>query len=259
MPIFNNNLVLGRGRLFFSRFATGTTTFTGAMKYFGNTPAVSLNVTEEVLEHFDSDQGLRIKDRVVTLSQEIAGSFQVDNISNENLKLFFGADDVQTTHAVVTGAVESITSAETDAYFQLGVTAGRPQGYRGLTTVTSVTEGATTLTANTDYEVDLVNGRIWLPSGSTAFDAGDTLVVTYTVGAADYTRLTDLNETVYGRMEYISENAVGTNFNYVWPYVKLTADGDLALKGDEWQVMNFNFEVLKLDSVTPRQIIIPHT
>lgn len=257
MPTFNNNLVLGRGRLFFSRFATGTTTFNGAMKYFGNTPAVNLNVTEETLEHYDADQGLKIKDRVVTLSQEIAGSFQVDNISNENLKLFFAADDSQTTYASVAGAVESILGVETDAYFQLGVTAARPQGYRGLTTVTSVVEGSTTLVAGTDYEVDLVNGRIWFPDASTLFDTGDTLVATYTVGAADYTKLTDMNETVYGRMEYISDNAVGTNFNYLWPYVKLTADGDLALKGDEWQVMNFNFEVLKLDSATPRQIIIP--
>ena len=70
MPVFNNNLILGRGKLFFGRFPTGTTTFDGAMKYFGNTPAVNLNVTEETLEHFDSDQGLKIKDRVVTLSQD---------------------------------------------------------------------------------------------------------------------------------------------------------------------------------------------
>lgn len=257
MPVFNNNLVLGRGKLFFGRFATGTTTFNGAMKYFGNTPAVNLNVTEETLEHFDSDQGLKIKDRVVTLSQEIGGSFQTDNINSENLKLFFAADETVTSQTSASNVVETVSGVVTDAYFQLGVTPTRPQGHRGITSVDSVTEGSTTLVAGTDYEVDLVNGRIWFPDSSTAFDPGDTLVVQYDVPAETYQTIADLNETVYGRLEYISDNPVGTNFNYLWPYVKLTADGDLALKGDEWQVMNFNFEVLKLNSSTPRQIIIP--
>lgn len=256
MPVFNNNLTLGRGKLYFGRFATGTTVFKG-MKYFGNTPAVNLNVTEETLDHFDSDQGLKIKDRVVTLSQEIGGSFQTDNISAENLKLFFAADESAEVQSSTTNAIESVLGVQTDAYFQLGVTPNRPQGYRGITTVDSVVKGATTLVAGTDYEVDLVNGRIWFPDASTAFDANDTLVVQYDVPADTYQMISDLNESVYGRLEYISDNPVGSNYNYLWPYVKLTADGDLALKGDEWQVMNFNFEVLKLNSNTDRQYIIP--
>jgi hypothetical protein len=256
MPTFTNNLTLGRGTLLFGRFANGTLVHKG-MKYFGNTPAVSLNVTEETLEHFGSDSGLKIKDRVVTLTQEIAGTFQTDNISRSNLELFFAADETTVSQTSVTNAVETFAGVETDVYIQLGVTAARPQGHRGITTVDAVTEGSTTLVAGTDYEVDLVNGRIWLPDSSTLFDPGDTLVVQYDVPALDYQRIADLNETVYGRLEYISDNPVGSNFNYLWPYVKLTADGDLALKGDEWQVMNFSFEVLQLNSTTPRQIIIP--
>lgn len=256
MPTFSNNLVLGRGRLFFGRFPTGTLAAKG-MKYFGNTPAVSLNVTEEVLEHFDSDSGLKIKDRVVTLSQQISGSFQTDNISPNNLALFFAAEEDTVAQTSGTNIVETFSGVEEDVYIQLGITPTRPQGHRGITSVDAVTNGATTLVAGVDYEVDLENGRIWLPKESTLFAANDTLVVQYDVPNLNYQRIADLNETVYGRLEYVSDNAVGSNFNYVWPYVKLTADGDLALKGDEWQTMNFNFEVLQLNSTTPRQIIIP--
>lgn len=258
MPTFTNNLTLGRGKLLFGRFPSGLLTHKG-MKYFGNTPAVNLNVSEETLEHYGSDEGLKIKDRVVTLSQEIAGSFQTDNISASNLQLFFAADESSVAQSSAANVVETFTAVETDVYIQLGITGARPQGHRGITTVDLITEtgGPSTLVAGTDYEVDLVNGRIWLPNSSTLFEPGDTLVVTYDVPAATYTQIADLNETVYGRLEYISDNPVGDNYNYLWPYVKLTADGDLALKGDEWQVMNFNFEVLQLNSATPRQIILP--
>lgn len=256
MPTFSNNLTLGRGTLLFGRFLSGTTTHKG-MKYFGNTPAVNLNVAEETLEHFGSDSGLKIKDRVVTLSQEIGGSFQTDNMSRSNLELFFAADESAVTQSSQNNVIETFSAVETDVYIQLGVTGARPQGHRGITTVDSVVNGVTTLTAGTDYEVDLVNGRIWLPDSSTVFAPGDTLVVQYDVPLLNYKQIADLNETVYGRLEYISDNPVGDNYNYLWPYVKLTADGDLALKGDEWQVMNFNFEVLQLNSTTPRQIIIP--
>jgi hypothetical protein len=229
------------------------------MKYFGNTPAVSLSVAEETLEHFDSDQGLRVKDRVVTLSQEISGSFQTDNMSKANLALFFSAEEGTTSQTSAAGVVETFSGVVDDSYIELGVTNARPQGYRGITTVTSVVNGADTLVADTDYEVDLVNGRIWIPAASTLVDPGDTLVVTYTVPAATIEQITDLNESTYGRLQYISDNPVGDNFTYIWPYVKLTADGELALKGDEWQVANFNFEVLRLASNVPRQIILPAT
>lgn len=255
MPTFTNNLTLGRGRLFFARFPTGTLA-NPVSKYFGNTPAVSVSVAEETLEHFDSDQGLKIKDRVVTLTQEISGSFQTDNIDGKNLALFFAAQEGVTSQSSAANVAETISSIEMDAYINLGVTPSRPAGHRNITTIDSVVNGSDTLVAGTDYEVDLVNGRIFILGTSTVVAAGDSIAVTYDVPAATIQNITDLNESIYGRLEYYSDNPVGSNYKYIWPYVKLTADGELALKGDEWQVMNFNFEVLQLSSNTPRQIII---
>jgi hypothetical protein len=64
------------------------------------------------------------------------------------------------------------------------------------------------------------------------------------------------NEIIEGRMIFISDNAAGENRDYIWPYVRVRPDGDLALKGDDWQAMTFNGEVLKLNDSTERQYII---
>ena len=43
----------------------------------------------------------------------------------------------------------------------------------------------------------------------------------------------------------MSDNPKGANRDYYFPYVKLTPDGDYALKGEEWMQIGFSFEILK--------------
>lgn len=252
-----NNYTLGRGKLFFGRFAPNTFVHNGLF-YIGNTPQVSVTVEEETLEHFNSDAGIKKKDLVVTISQEINGSFQTDNISPENLAQFFAAAPEAIIQSSAAAATASFSDVMLDAYYQLGVTDARPEGHRPITSVTSVVEGGTTtLVAGTDYEVDAVMGMIHLSAGSTVLANGDDIVVTYAVPASTYQKIADANESIYGRLVYRADNPVGDDEDYIWPYVKLTADGDFSLKGDELQLMNFNFEALELNSETPRQMILP--
>jgi hypothetical protein len=124
MPTFTNNLTLGRGKLYFGRFPANTLAHNG-MRYFGNTPAVSGTVTEEVLEHYDADAGLKVKDRVVTLTQEISGSFQTDNMSTANLALFFAAEEGTAAQTSAANVVETFSGVEVDVYLNLGVTNAR--------------------------------------------------------------------------------------------------------------------------------------
>lgn len=251
-----NNYVLGRGRLYFGRFAANTFVHSGLV-YFGNTPAVNVTVEEETLEHFNSDAGIKKKDLVVTLSQEINGSFQTDNISAESLAKFFAAESSTVTQTSVAAAVTTLTDIILGAHYQLGVTDARPQGYRPITSITSAVQGSDTLVSNTDYALDTITGLLQISAGSTVVAAGDDVVVTYAVPSATYQQIADADESVYGRMLYVSDNPVGDEADYLWPYVKLTADGDFALKGDELQIMSFNFEALELNDSTPRQIILP--
>ena len=79
MPDYTQNYVLGRGELFFERFVSGTLAGLGE-HYLGNTPGFEISIEEEVLEHFSSDRGLRVKDRSVTLQNDASGTLTVDNI-----------------------------------------------------------------------------------------------------------------------------------------------------------------------------------
>jgi hypothetical protein len=83
-----NNYVVGRGRLFFGQFKPSTRVPKG-QRYLGNTPELSLSQSEDTLDHYSSEGGIRVKDASVTLQNDSSGSFQCDDISPENLALWF--------------------------------------------------------------------------------------------------------------------------------------------------------------------------
>ena len=167
-----DNLVLGRGKLFFTPYAPNTTTG-GTRGYFGNTPQLSLAQTSTKLDHYSSEGGLKIKDKSVILQTDLSLTFDTDNVDVGNLVLFFG----------------------------------------GLTT------GAAPLDA---------------PSG-----LGSLVVI-------------GKQNAIYGALTFESDNPVGENMNYWFPYVMLAPTGTLSLKGDAWQTLNFMADALKRDNQTER-------
>lgn len=352
------NYVVGRGRLFFGQFKTGTRTPRGQL-YFGNTPALSLSQSEDTLDHYSSEGGVRVKDASVSLQNDSSGSFQCDNISLPNLALWFrgyqttnieagsgyatgtitfstavpadgdkvtingqditfvAADPtgmevliagtiagqatalanfindmssalgvtasvaaaVVTLTAVAPGAAgnaitiaktaatpanitvsgatlaggtdatETLADVERGRWYQLGVTSDLPQGVRRIGSVTITGVSADSFTIDADA------GRIYINEDATDIVDGDDLAVNYGVKAGVDDIVVARSDTIEGEMTFIANNAAGSNDDYFWPYVKLTPDGDFALKGDEWLNITFNFEILKRDSLVERQYI----
>lgn len=353
-----NNYVVGRGRLFFGQFKSGTRLARG-QRYLGNTPELSLSQSEDTLDHYSSEGGVRVKDASVTLQNDSSGSFQCDDISPENLALWFlgevlarieagstlasgtvtfstagpaegdsvtvngveiifsdtagpntiaplpatigdaatalaaeinslssvlgvtasaaaavvtiksatpGTDGNAITIAkdaatpaniTVSGATlaggadltEDVTEVELGRYYQLGVSAGTPQGVRniGSVAVTGVDPGS--------YTVDAATGRILLHEDADDIVVGSTIEVTYGVMPQTETVVIAKGSSIEGELFYKADNPAGQNDDYYWPYVRLTPDGDFSLKGDEWQTVTFNFEILKRDDNTQRQYI----
>lgn len=270
MPAYEQNYVLGRGELHFTRFAPNTTVGTGE-HYLGNTPGFEITAEEEVLEHFSSDAGLRVKDRSVTLSNDMSGTLTVDNISAETLALFMAATPgdglggnpnfmgIRTiVQSAITTLNETLNDVNLNRWYQLGLTdSDVPALARSLgigakdVTVATVAVGSDTITG---WELDSENGRLWLPSGLTNLDPGDDVIVTGSAAAKTYNVVTDGEQSVYGALRFISKNAVGAQRNFFLPYVKLTPAGAIALKGDDWQQAQMNIEVLKLNNTTPRVV-----
>lgn len=350
-----NNYVVGRGRLFFGQFRTGTRASRG-QRYLGNTPELSLSQSEDTLDHYSSEGGIRVKDASVTLQNDSSGSFQCDDISPENLALWFlgevlarvetgstmasgtvtfstaapaegdsvtiggveitfsdtpgpntisplpstigaaatalaaeinslsailgvtatAAAGVVTVRATVPGTdgnaitlvesgtniavsgatlasganlEETITQVELGRYYQLGKTLGTPQGVRNIGSVSIAG------VADTSYTVDAATGRILLHSDADDIVVGGSLTVSYGVMPQTETVVIAKGTSIEGELFYKADNPAGKNDDYYWPYVRLTPDGDFSLKGDEWQTVTFNFEILKRDDNTERQYI----
>lgn len=244
--------VVGKGQVFFDRFNVGSKTPTGEL-YLGNTPELSTSQDQSTLDHYDADSGLNVKDESVTTEQNVTGSLVTDNISPENIALWFGADKDNLTVASATGVTENF-AAKRGHYIQLGTTEDTPSGARNVDNVL-VKIGATTVAPSANYDVDLELGRIYIEPDAPGIVDGAALIVTYDIEASVRNVLVAKGTEVRGSLRFISKNPVGSQRDYFWPYVKLTANGDFALKGDEWQQIPFSFEVLKKDAVTERVYI----
>jgi hypothetical protein len=242
------NYTLGRGRLYFDKFAAGTKNPTG-QRYIGNTPEINLTSDSESLEHFDSDNGIRQKDASVLLQLSRTGSFITDHISPANLALFFLGSEEIVTVAPVTDATYDIDDVIVGMRYQVGASSGAPAGVRNLSGV-SIVKGVTPLVLDTDFTLDAASGGVTFIAGG-AVATGDDVVVTYDLAASSHNRVvTAASAEIEGALLYVSNNPEGEQFDYFWPDVMLKPDGDFALKSDEWQQIGFGFEALKKDDNT---------
>lgn len=128
-----NNYVLGRGKLYFDRFTADTTVGTGE-RYLGNTTEVVLSTAVENLEHYSSDEGIRLKDMSVETQRTRAGRFTTDNITGDNLGLLFGAVPTNRTTTEITDDGDTLT-VQQGYYYQLGTRAHRPEGVSNVSSV----------------------------------------------------------------------------------------------------------------------------
>lgn len=349
-----NNYVIGRGKLYFDQFVPGTQTRTGE-RYLGNTPALSLNSGYQNLDHYSSDEGLRVKDDSVQLQVDRTGSFQCDNISMDNVALMFGTEAVVSNQPSDTGRAETFTVQKGRVY-QLGSDDDNPQGVINVTNVVvtnnsglhasgyitfganpadtetvtingqavtfvaaspgthevligpnavataqalkaeinaypliydveasgdgavinviaiasgtggnaitlaeAVTAGGFTVSGATlaggsasgvigatgNFTVDTARGRVTLEDEPADISDDDVIEIAYDVSVGERTIVVDDENQVEGALRFIADNPRGTNKDYYWPRVKLTPSGEFALKGETWQTMTFNMEILQ--------------
>ena len=242
----SNNYTLGRGEVHFGQFKTGTQTPRGE-RYFGNTPELSYSAEQETLDHFNSDRGVRTKDESIPLQIDYSGSFITDNISPENLAAFFMGNATVLTDAGATVTAEVHNDVEQGLTYQLGTSTNNPSGVRKVSAV-AVKDDATptpaTYVAGTDYTVDLDLGRVTIVEGGAITD-GTNLRIDYTITASSRDLIVSKSTVVEGSLRFIAYNPAGKQIDYFMPWVKITPNGDFALKGDEWQQLPFTLEILK--------------
>ncbi len=254
----NPNYVVGRGKLYFDKFLTGTKTVSGNERYLGNSPELSLSQSEETLDHYSSEGGVNVKDASVSLQNDMSGSFTLDDIMSANLALWFRGEAQANALVAIVDGTTNVPEVSLGSYVQLGLTAGDPLGARNVSGVTAanVTQANAAVAAANNFEIDAATGRIFILEDAVDIDEGDELTFTFDAALGTEDVVIAKGELVEGRLVFIADNPAGDNRDYIWPYIKLSPDGDLPLKGDDWQTMSFNMEVLKLNSSTERQYIV---
>ena len=73
-----NNYTLGRGEVQFALFGDSVKQIPQAFRYLGDTPEFALTVATTMLDHFNSDHGIKVKDQSIPLEINRSGTVTVD-------------------------------------------------------------------------------------------------------------------------------------------------------------------------------------
>jgi hypothetical protein len=157
-------------------------------------------------------------------------------------------------HVTATGASTAITlTANTPGVAGNSIGLARSGSYPAVSgsLLTGGLNGGT-IPPQGNWEVDMDKGRITIDSDANSITAGTVVVISYDIAASSMAVLSEDGNEVRGALRFVSDNPEGDNRDYYFPYVKITADGDFALKGDTWLTMSFKFDVLVLNASTKR-------
>lgn len=264
----NDNLVVGRGRVYFDQLIKGV--YQGE-RYLGNTPDFSMSTSVDKLDHFSSDRGLRQKDKSINLETTRSLSLTTDNISVENVALFFAGTVLSSLQSAQTGVQEKVNGGSKvmrGRQYQLGVSADYPMGQGGIKAETfnivyadasaSISTGSgdistlpgVTVLPPENYELDANSGSLWIETDAPDIVGDVQLVVSYDRAASSRDVVISTDNVVEGALRFVSDNPEGENMSYFFPKVSISPDGDYALKGDDWQQIGFTAEVLVRDCNT---------
>jgi len=220
-----NNILLGRGKIYFDRFDTSGAR-TGEF-FLGNCPTFEITPTSEDIKKYsiaDKAADLIASDVLrTTLALRIVG----DEFSKENLAMALFGDT-----ATLTQTGSSVTAEEIDSVLQ-----GRyyPLTKRDVSLVTVTGSGGTpTYVVDDDYKVDAVSGRIYIVEGGDITDDTD-IEVDFTYETIALPTIRGMNQTsIKGYLRFIGDPARGPKYECEIWRASVRADGAIGFIADEY-------------------------
>lgn len=242
-----NRYTLGRGEIHLAAFKAGGAYIPDGFRYIGNSPAFGYTVQTQELDNFNMDHGVAELDFSVPTQVNRSGSFNTNNLDMSNMGLYFNGAKTTVTVAGATTLTETFIGAHQGYTYQVGITASRPVGVRKITNVV-VKVAAAVKVLGTDYTVDTDRGLVYIIPGGSIAEAA-SMIVEYDQAATTYDQVISSNTPFEGALLYIADNPTsptGPNIDYLLPWVRLTPNGELALKAENaLQSLPFNIKILK--------------
>jgi hypothetical protein len=245
-----DDYLLGRGTVYFSLLDSSDHPI--SYRFLGNAPAVTVTREIESIEHVSSQTGTATVDKEVPTKQSTNVSISLDEISFENLALFFAGNVTTLSNSAAVAGVTgngNLTLPATNAqgrWYDLyqtatGAPASNPAEDRIYDTgaMSFGTAGSGSV-EGTDFEVDKVMGRIFVIDGSAILVAGASYDVDIAANASAATTVDVLQAqtgiTVTGAVKFIAENPGNSDKKTQYDFWKvvLKPSGDLALIGEEF-------------------------
>jgi len=235
MATQKKNYQIGKGKVYFSLFKPNTQTPMG-YRFLGNCPGFSLNIEIQTLDHYASTEGINEKDQSIITQVNRTGTLTSDEISTENVGLFFLGTSSTITQTSATAQTATIEDVIPGLLYEIGA--------RKLSNV--VVKVATVVkTLGTDYTVDLNRGTITPVVGGTITSGAD-ITVEYDRATSTRNQVLSGTSQVEGAIWFQSNAPTGTVKNDLkLPYVKLSPGGDFSLITDnEWTQLQLAIEAL---------------
>lgn len=162
----------------------------------------------------------------------------------------YGAGTVMNPDASATVATATVTAKARTAGTagnSIALTkAGTNINVSGATLTGGTGTGATVYVEGEDYTVDINTGMVVVLDTGAIVD-GDDLTITYDVQESTRDSVVSGTDAVEGALLYKANNPKGKNIDYYMALVNISPNGDLNLKGDEWQQIPLTIEILKGD------------
>lgn len=240
----------------------------------GNVPELSATVESEKLDHYTSRGGLRKIDKSVVLEVTSNLSFSLEDITFDNLALFFSGGTDDYTNPAIAGVTDEQFVEDGDVValtsYVLRTAAGEP--IFGITATNAIVVESTNTTPvalvkDTDYTVTDITGEIFLNDTATVqsiITAGDGLQVTLSAdpAATAVDELNILSETeVNVALRFNLEDAdTGELVIYDFYNTTISADGDYNLIAEEWSTLPMSASIEESDFYsTPGRVFYPKT
>lgn len=242
---------LGKG-IVYAAVINASTGLAQGFRDLGNAPAFAASLSATTLKHISSRTGLGNTDKEVSLSQDAAVSFTLDEVTDENLALFFSGSEADPTNAAVAGFTihTMIPDGQLEAglWYDIVNAAGERAMDIDAGDLNIDTHQGTpvAMVEGTDYTVDEEMGRIFIIAGTVvnaaiAAGKGVTVVLAAKAEARDIQEVKGLTtRSVTLAIKFIAEDPeTGVRDEYNFRKVLLSADGDFSLIGTDWTQMKF--------------------
>jgi hypothetical protein len=240
---------VGRGKVYLATLDSNG--IPQGYRFLGNAPEFNISMEAETLTHQSSTGGLKVTDKEVLISQTVNLSLTLDEINFQNMALFFsGATASYANSGAVAGVVgvANLLVSEQGRWYDLYKSVGGAPTSNSnddrIYDIGALTVEGGTAVEGTDYEVDLVMGRIFVIEGSSVLAVSVTPydVVVAAQGNADaaVAEVRALTQSsVTGALKFVSENpaAGDKQTEFQFHSVSLKAEGDFGLISDEFTTM----------------------